>query len=83
MTYSVILLGATGYLGGDILTTLEQANNYDITCVVRPEREACLTGRKANILVVRRIVSPEPKHFHRNYEYQPLATIGIVEDLCG
>lgn len=57
MAYSVLLLGATGYLGGDILTTLEQSDKYDITCVVRPEKKACLHGRKATLLVVRPIVS--------------------------
>lgn len=57
MAYSVLLLGATGYLGGDILTTLEHNDNYDITCVVRPGKEGSLKGRKADILVVRPIVS--------------------------
>lgn len=52
MTISVLLLGATGYLGGSVLTDLERASEYDVTCVVRPEREACLSGRKTKLLRV-------------------------------
>lgn len=66
MTYSVLLLGATGYLGGDILTTLEQNGTYDITCVVRPGKEGSLKGRNAGILVVRPTVFPKRSDFHGN-----------------
>lgn len=51
MAYSVLLLGATGFLGGTVLTDLERGE-YDVTCVVRPEREACLSGRRVKTLVV-------------------------------
>lgn len=51
MALSVLLLGATGFLGGTVLTDLER-DNYTITCVVRPEREACLSGRKTKVVVV-------------------------------
>ncbi|KAJ4394525.1 hypothetical protein N0V93_003744 [Gnomoniopsis smithogilvyi] len=50
MASSVLLLGATGFLGGTVLTDLEKGN-YDVTCVVRPEREACMSGWKAKILL--------------------------------
>lgn len=63
MPYSVLLLGATGYLGGDVLTTLEQAGNYEITCVVRPERKASFNGRKVSLLVVRLIASQSIEPF--------------------
>lgn len=53
MTLSVLLLGATGYLGGTVLTGLARAGEYDITCVVRPGREACMGDRKTKLLVVR------------------------------
>lgn len=56
MAYSLLLLGATGFLGGTVLTDLEQGN-YDVTCVVRPEREACMSGRKASILLVSVLLS--------------------------
>lgn len=51
MAPSVLLLGATGFLGGTILTDLEKGD-YIITSIVRPEREACLTGRKTKVLLV-------------------------------
>ncbi|KAF3768919.1 NAD(P)-binding protein [Cryphonectria parasitica EP155] len=52
MAYKVLLLGATGYLGGTVLTDLERAGDFDVTCVVRPEREACMSGRRTRLLVV-------------------------------
>lgn len=51
MAPSVLLLGATGFLGGTVLTDLEKGN-YAITSVVRPEREACLSGRKTKVVLV-------------------------------
>lgn len=51
MAPSVLLLGASGFLGGTVLTDLEKGD-YMITCVVRPEREACLSGRKTRVLLV-------------------------------
>lgn len=51
MANSVLLLGATGYLGGTLLTDLEQGD-YDITSVARPETETHLNGRKTKVLVV-------------------------------
>lgn len=54
MPISVLLFGATGYLGGTVLSDLERAaGEYHVTCVVRPEREACMSGRKTSLLVVR------------------------------
>lgn len=53
MTLSLLLLGATGYLGGTVLTDLARAGEYDITCVVRPGRETCMGDRKTKLLVVR------------------------------
>ncbi|CAN8099768.1 unnamed protein product [Discula destructiva] len=50
MAHSVLLLGATGFLGGTVLTELEQGG-YNITSVVRPERENCLSGRKTKVLL--------------------------------
>lgn len=55
MTVSVLLLGATGYLGGTVLSSLERADEYEITCVVRAEREACMSDRKVNLVVVREL----------------------------
>lgn len=69
MVYSVLLLGATGYLGGDILTRLEQADNYDITCVVRPEREACLSERKVTVLVVRPVILLEHSELQKAHNH--------------
>ncbi|RDW85346.1 hypothetical protein BP5796_03671 [Coleophoma crateriformis] len=48
---SVLLFGATGYLGGTVLTDLEKAGVYDITCLVRPNRESLMKQRKSAILL--------------------------------
>ncbi|RDW75529.1 hypothetical protein BP6252_06671 [Coleophoma cylindrospora] len=48
---SVFLFGATGYLGGTVLTDLEKAGVYDITCLVRPNRESSMKQRKSAILL--------------------------------
>ncbi|KAH8662586.1 hypothetical protein BX600DRAFT_466614 [Xylariales sp. PMI_506] len=48
---SVLLLGATGYVGGATLTELEKAGEFDITCLVRPGREDSMKGRNAKILL--------------------------------
>ncbi|PSS03634.1 hypothetical protein BD289DRAFT_478465 [Coniella lustricola] len=51
MVYKVLLFGATGYLGGTLLTELERTDEYDVTSVVRAERERVLKDRKTKILV--------------------------------
>lgn len=53
MTLSVLLFGATGYLGGTLLTDLERASEYEVTCAVRPEKKACMADRKTKLLLVR------------------------------
>lgn len=87
MAHSILLPGATGYLGGDILTMLEQSNKYNITCVVRPEREACLLGRKASLLVVRSIVylkhRQRPSRYPRlNCDQASHDKLDRIEDAC-
>lgn len=52
MVYKVLLFGATGYLGGTLLTELERTDEYDVTSVVRAEREGVLKDRNTKLLVV-------------------------------
>lgn len=73
---SVLLLGATGYLGGTILTDLERDGEYDITCLVRPNRETCMAGRNAKLLLVtvplfrtRRVLTMVAGHPQRSGSY--------------
>lgn len=54
---SVLLLGATGFLGGTVMTDLEAAD-YDITALVRPGKEDKLSSRKAKVETVRSTSSP-------------------------
>lgn len=50
MPVSVFLFGATGFLGGSVLSALEQ-EGYDITCLVRPGKEHLLEKRKVKQIV--------------------------------
>lgn len=51
MVYKVLLFGATGYLGGTLLTELERTDLYDVTSIVRAEREGVLKDRNTKLLV--------------------------------
>ena len=64
---SVLLLGATGFLGGTVLTDLEGAD-YDITALVRPGKEDKLSSRKAKVETVR----PTSPSDVRNVSYRAL-----------
>lgn len=55
MTFSVLLLGGTGYLGGTVLSDLERAGEYEITCVVRPGTDTCMSDRKVKLVLVREL----------------------------
>jgi uncharacterized protein YbjT (DUF2867 family) len=48
---SVFLLGATGFLGGTVLTDLEK-EGYEITALVRSGKEKLLKDRKATVVTV-------------------------------
>jgi hypothetical protein len=56
--FSVLLLGATGYLGGTVLTDLERAAEFDITCLVRPNKKSLMSERRIHMLMVSLAVDP-------------------------
>ncbi|GFZ51258.1 hypothetical protein JCM24511_09016 [Saitozyma sp. JCM 24511] len=47
---SVCLLGATGFLGGSVLTDLQKDGSYEITALVRPGKEQLVSARGVRVV---------------------------------
>jgi thioester reductase-like protein len=61
---SVFLLGATGFLGGSVLTDLQKDGSYEITALVRPGKEQLVSARGVRVVTVRGFRRPTFRQIH-------------------